>query len=146
DRYDIEGTPPGISRLILNNALNVQDTIYASTASVPIIANGNYSIELGLALGLDGTITQLQHLSGLPISITLNFSGDPTGDVLFAGNLDPIGASYIIDGVGILHIVNINVGLNLTINGYRDQDQVHILLAGGSVNADLRQTGGGTIF
>ena len=92
---------------------------------------------------------RIEHLTGLAnLSLTLNFStviGSGT-DVVFDGDLDPAGASYAIDGVGNLHVVNQTVGLSVTINGYRDQDQVHLRLPGGNVHANLTQTGRGTIY
>ena len=110
-------------------------------ASSPIVANGNFSIYLGWRLNLDGSVTQLDHLSGLAVSVTLNFSGSPTGDVVLDGDLDPAGASYLIDGVGNLHVLNQTVGLDVTINGFRAQDQLHLHLPGGSLHANLTQTG-----
>jgi hypothetical protein len=52
----------------------------------------------------------------------------------------------VIDGNGNLHIVNQTVGLNVTINGYRAQDQAYIYLAGGTVAADLTRTGPGSFY
>ena len=79
DQYDVEQTPPGITQLVFNNALvGTQNAVYASGASSPIVANGNFSIYLGWRLNLDGSMTQLDQLSGLAVSVTLNFSGDPT--------------------------------------------------------------------
>jgi hypothetical protein len=145
DRYDIEGTPPGINHLVLNNTFDSQDAIYATAATAPVIANGDFNIYLGWRLNLDGSIVQLNHLNGLATSVTLNFSGTATNDVVLDGDADPAGANYTIDGVGNLHVLNQTVGLNLTINGYRDQDQLEVHLPGGSVHAILTQTGRGTI-
>ncbi len=146
DQYDVEQTPPGITQLIFNNSqAAIQNVVYASGASSPIVLNGNFNLYLGWRLNLDGSVAQLNLLGGLPVSITENFSGTPTGNVVFDGDLDPAGASYLIDGVGGLHVLNQTVGLEVTINGYRDQDQLHIHLPGGSVQANLTQTGPGTI-
>src|SRR5262249_52428395 len=90
-------------------------------------------------------VERIKHLTGLAIPVTLNFSGTPTGYVYLDGDLDPAGASYTIDGTGNLHVVNQTVGLNVTINGYRDQDELHLRLPGATVAADLRKTGRGTI-
>ena len=146
DRFDVEQTPPGITQVVFNNSFaNTQDTIYAVGASSPMIANGNFSVDLGWRLNLDGTVTQLDQLSGLATSITLNFSGGPTGDVVLDGDLDPAGARYFIDGGGSWHVINQTVGLDVAINGFRDQDQIQIHLPGGSVYANLMQTGPGII-
>lgn len=146
DQFDVEQTPPGISQLVFNNAqAGIQNAIFAVGASSPIAANGNFSIYLGWRLNLDGSVTQFDHLSGLPVSVTLNFSGSPTGDVVLDGDLDPAGANYLIDGAGNLHVLNQTVGLDVTINGFRAQDQLHLHLPGGSVHANLTQTGPATI-
>ena len=60
------------------------------------------------------------------------------------GDFDPAGASYLIDGVGNLHVLNQTVGFDVAINGFRDQDQLHVHLPGGSMHANLTQTGPGT--
>ena len=94
DQYNVEQTPPGITQLVFNNALaGTQNAIYASGASSPIVANGNFSMYLGWQLNLDGSVTQLDQLSGLAVSVALNFSGGPTGDVVLDGDFDPAGAA-----------------------------------------------------
>src|SRR5207302_5778103 len=65
---------------------------------------------------------------------------------VFDGDLDLAGASYTLDGAGNLHIVDQTFGLVVTINGYRAADQLHFLMPGGTVQADLTHTGSGTIF
>ncbi|HEV2969513.1 MAG TPA: hypothetical protein VGY55_05935 [Pirellulales bacterium] len=79
-------------------------------------------------------------------NLVCSFSGSgPAAQVLLDGNLDPAGAAYTIGGNNNLTIDNATVGLGLTINGFRDQDQAVIDLPGGTVNADLTQTSRGTI-
>ena len=62
--------------------------------------------------------------------VTLNFSGTPASEVVLDGDLEPAGAQYTIDGNGNLHVVNQTVGLSVTINGYRDQDQLYVYMPG----------------
>jgi hypothetical protein len=79
-------------------------------------------------------------------NLVCSFSGSGSAaKVVLDGNQDPAGATYTIGGNNNLTALNATVGLGLTINGFRDQDQVVIDLPGGSVNADLTHTGPGTI-
>ena len=68
--------------------------------------------------------------------VTLNFSGTPASEVVLDGDLEPAGRSYAIDGTGNLHVVNQTVGLSVTINGYRDQDELRLRLPGAIVAAE----------
>jgi hypothetical protein len=145
DRIELDHTPAYIDGIVLNNATATQDTIYSTQWTVPIVANGNWSMYLGRRLHLDGQVERIKQLAGLAIPVTLNFSGAPTGYVYLDGDADPAGASYTIDGTGNLHVVNQTVGLNVTINGFRDQDELHLRLPGAAVAADFRKTGRGTI-
>jgi hypothetical protein len=79
-------------------------------------------------------------------NLVCNFSGSgPAAHVELDGNQDPAGAAYTIGGNNSLTINNAAVGLGLTINGFRDQDEAVIDLPGGTVDADLTQTSRGTI-
>ena len=62
------------------------------------------------------------------------------------GSLDPAGAAYTIAGNNTLLVANSTVGLGVTINGFRSQDEVVINLPGGTVDADLTHTSAGTII
>jgi hypothetical protein len=146
DRIELDHSPASIDRIIANNSTTAQDEIYSTQWTVPIIANGNWSMYLGSNLHPDGIVERIKQLVGLAIPVTLNFSGSPTGHVVFDGDSDPAAAQYVIDGNGRLHIVNQTVGLNVTINGFRSQDQVYVYLPGGSVTADLTHTGTGILY
>jgi hypothetical protein len=147
DRFELDHTPPSIDAIVLNNAAAAtQDAIYSTNWTVPITANGNWSMYFGSLLHANGVVDRIKQLIGLAIPVTLNFSGTPTGYVYFDGDADPVGAQYMIDGNGNLHVVNQTVGLNVTINGFRAQDQVYIYMAGGTIAADLTKTGPGTIY
>ncbi len=146
DRFELDHTPQTLDHIVLNNATSTQDQIYSTNWTAPIIANGNWSIFLGSFLHPDGTVDRVKNLVGLAIPVTLNFSGAPTGHVVLDGDLDPAGAQYVIDGSSNLHIVNQTVGLNVTINGFRAQDDAYIYLPGGTVAADLRHTGSGILY
>jgi len=79
-------------------------------------------------------------------SLVCNFSGaGPKTQVVLDGTHDAPGGAYTIGGNGNLSVLNATVGLGLTINGFRDQDQVVVDLPGGSVDADLTHTGPGSI-
>ncbi len=79
-------------------------------------------------------------------NLACDFSGaSPAAHVVLDGSRDPAGAAYTIGGNGNLTVQNTTVGLGLTINGFRDQDQVVVDLPGGSVDADLTHTGAGSI-
>ncbi len=147
DRFELDHTPQAIDGIVLNNATTgTQDQIYSTNWTAPIIANGNWSIYLGSFLHSDGSVDRVKTLAGLAIPVTLNFSGSPTGHVVLDGDADPAGAQYVIDGSSNLHIVNQTFGLNVTINGFRAQDEAYIYLPGGTVAADLRHTGSGILY
>ena len=146
DQFELDHTPANIDAIVLNNVTATQDAVYSTNWSVPITANANWSLYLGWFLHADGVVERIKSLAGLAIPVTLNFSGTPIGRVVMDGDADPAGAQYIINGQGNLHFTNQTVGLDVTINGYRDQDQAYIYLPGGTVGADLRKTGPGTLY
>ena len=92
DKFELDHTPASIDEIVLNNATAAQDEIYSTNWSVPITANGNWSIFLGSFLHPDGSPERIKQLVGLAIPLTLNFSGDSTGHVVFDGDGDPDGA------------------------------------------------------
>lgn len=153
DRFGLQQSPVGVSDLVMHNAHATLDPVYTSAWSVPITLHGNFSFYAGrrlvpgdLSQEQNATIERERRLTDVPVPVTLNFSGQAASEVVFDGDLDPAGASYIIGGTNNLRVVNQTVGLDVTLNGYRSQDQVHLRLPGASVSADLRKTGAGRIL
>jgi hypothetical protein len=147
DRVDLEQTPAGIASATINNPSTARNAVYAMGAAAPINVNGDFTLYLGWRLLHDGTITKPETLQALPVAVTVNFTtlSSAGTEVMLDGNLDPAGAAYTIGGLGNLAIANQTVGLSVTINGFRVQDDASVRLPGGAVNADLTQTGPATM-
>ncbi len=149
DQFTLDGTPASITSAVFNNATASRNAVYMAAWTKPLTLNGDFSLYLGERRLNGGAVQRVQHLTGLAnVPITLNFSTAINGgtDIAFDGDLDPAGASYTIDGIGNMHVVNQTLGLSVTINGYRDQDSIHLRLPGGSVDVNLTETGRGTIY
>ena len=140
DRFTLDGTPDSIASAVFNNSTASRDAIYLAAWTRPLTLNGDFAMYLGQRRLGGGAVQRVEHLTGLAdVPITMNFSTVIGGgtNVVFDGDLDPAGASYTIDGNGNLHVIHQTVGLSVTINGFRDQDEIHLRLPGGGVHANL---------
>ena len=152
DRFDLTHTPVGVSDLAMHNITATLDSVFTANWTVPIALNGNFSFFAGQRLVVDdlnqeqnATIERDRRLGGVPVPVTLNFSGAAASEVVLDGDGDPPEAQYTIDGNGNLRVVNQTVGLSVTINGYRDQDELYVYMPGATVAANLQRTSPGTI-
>ena len=149
DQLDVEQTPPGMNSLTVDNTSATRDFVYIVSASAPLIFNGDFSLYLGWRLDPDGTVEHLQHLTGLAnVPITFNFATSIANgaSVVLDGDQDPAGAAYSIEGDGDIVVGNQTLALTVSIHGFRDQDLLDIHLPGGTVDANLKQTGSGAIY
>jgi hypothetical protein len=149
DRIDIEGTPPGISQLVIDNATATRNAVYVVAATSNVLTNGDFNVYLGQRINPDGRVQRVKHLAGVAnVIFTVNYSSAVSGGGIFVfdGDLDPAGASYTVGSKKApLEIINKTLNISARINGYRAQDQAYIYLPGGMVDADLTGTGPGTI-
>ena len=142
-------TPEGSGGTTITN-VGTRQRVYAVEANAPLFLNGNFALFVGLVPESDGTVDEIDALGNFLYPITLNYTGDtsdsgPTQTVL-DGNVEAPGANYTIGGQGDLVLVNQTTGLTVTINGYGSEDEALIDLPGGSVDADLTETGLGAIY
>lgn len=149
DEFDIEGTPPKVKTLVFDNASLLRNAIFVVAATSNMIINGDFDLYLGRRLEPDGAIEREKHLPPISnVRIVMNFKTviSDYASTIFDGDLDSPDTTYQIDGLNNLHIVNQTIGLDVTINKYRPQDQVYVYLPGGTVNADLDFTSPGDIY
>ncbi len=64
DKFELDHTPASIDAIVLNNATAAQDEIYSTNWSVPVTANGNWSVYLGSLLHPDGSVERIKELGG----------------------------------------------------------------------------------
>ncbi len=148
DRISLDGTPSGVtSSAVSNSWLETRDAIFSPNWSVPLDIYNNFGVYLGRRLDpITGAEERVKHLISLAIPVHVYHAGTPLAEVILDGDLDPPDAQYVIDGMGNLHVLNQTVGLDLTVDGYRAEDQIYIYLPGGSVDANLRKTGPGIFY
>src|SRR5262249_58681788 len=92
DRFDLEGTPAGVTQTVLTNASGTRGAVYAVASTVPLDIDGDFAVALGQRLHADGTVEAVGHLGGLPVALVFNFDGhgDNCGvQVTFDGSADP---------------------------------------------------------
>jgi hypothetical protein len=149
DEFDIEATPPKVETLVFDNASLLRNEIFVVAASSNMIINGDFDLYLGRRLEPNGDSEREKHLPPISnVRIVMNFTTviSDYASTIFDGDLDSPDTTYDIGGYTNLHIANETIGLDVTINGYRPQDQVYVYLPGGAVNANLGTTGPGTLY
>ncbi len=149
DELDVEATPSDIQKLIVNNTSAKRNAVYVVSATCDMAITGDFDLNLGQRINPDGSVTRTKHLPPISnVSIVLDFTSiiDDSASTVFDGDMDAPGATYSIDGIGDFRVINQTIGLDVTIEGYRSQDDVYIYLPGGTVNAGLDYTGPGNIY
>ncbi len=171
DQIDIEGTPPKVETLVIDNKTTIRNAIFVVAATCNMLITGDFDLYLGRRINPNGTTERTKRLSPISnVQIVFNFSSvDNDGtNTIFDGDLDPAGAQYSISGgsagdsslpvqVDYVHMQinpitpfleadNQTLGISVTIFGYRDQDEAYVYLPGGSVDANLQYTSPGKIY
>ncbi|MGH7134740.1 MAG: hypothetical protein ACREHD_03310, partial [Pirellulales bacterium] len=154
DEFDIEGTPPKVETLVFDNTSLLRNAIFVVASTSNMVINGDFDLYLGRRLDPDGESEREKHLPPISnVTIVMNFTTvlSDYASTIFDGDLDSPDTTYDINGKinesnENLHIANETIGLDMTIYGYRPQDQVYVYLPGGTVNADLTTTGPGTLY
>lgn len=145
DRYDVESTPVSISQIDIQKASGARALVCVVAALSNMVFDGDFQVFLGARLASDGTVRELHNLAGLANRVvTLNFSSIDSSPTLVK-LIDSGSQTYNVGGTGNLVITDQTVGLVVTINGYRSQDGLIVEMPGGSVDANLTQTGPGTL-
>ena len=148
DVYLLDGTPSGITNIVLNNKTDTRSRIYSDNWQVPVLAKDDWAVYLGQRILTDGTVQRTKHLAGLSnIAVTLDFqtSSAAATDFVIDGDLDAPGVQYEVGGSG-LQIVNETVNLSVAISGYREPDQAYVYIPGGTVDANLHYSGLGKLY
>src|SRR4029079_5894815 len=155
DKYNLAGSPTGISSTVFNNSTDVRSSLYATAWQSTLFINDDWRAYLGQRILSDNSVERVKLLSGLSnLNVRFHFDSDsavPT-EFIIDGDLHAPGAHYTIDGqqppgyeVPVLHALNSTIGLDVVIDGYRDPDDLYIYLPGGTVDANLTTTSDGSI-